>query len=97
MQTGARVREGAADLMRIRVPRLVRRRRAEADKGDQVARLEQWKARHPDVQIQNPDYPSGGQLWIARSGSEVLCSEYELRVLLDHLDWLIAQEWPADA
>jgi hypothetical protein len=77
--------------------RTVRRRRAEAQMVDQVARLEQWKAGHPDVAIQNPDYPNGGQLWFARRGSDVLCSEYELGVLLDHLDWLTAQEQPAHA
>jgi hypothetical protein len=77
--------------------RSIRRHRTAAQTGDQVARLEQWKARHPDVDIQNPDYPRGGQLWFARRGGEVLCSEYELRVLLDHLDWLTAQEQPANA
>jgi hypothetical protein len=97
MQTSVRAREGVADLMQIRVPRPVRRHRAEGQMVDQVARLEQWKAQHPDVEIKNPDYRNGGQLWVARRGSEVLCSEYELRALLDHLDWLTAQEQPANA
>jgi hypothetical protein len=74
-----------------------RLQRAEDQTGDQVARLESWKQAHPDVSIQPPDYASGGLLWFARRGGEVLCSEYELRVLLDHLDWLAAQEQPADA
>lgn len=77
--------------------RTVRRRRAAAQTVDQVARLESWKQAHPDVSIQSPDYPNGGQLWVARRGSEVLCSEYELRALLDHLDWLTAQDQPANA
>jgi hypothetical protein len=90
MQTGARAREGITDLMLLRVSRPMRRHRIKAQIGDQVVRLEQWKARHPDVEIQNPDYPNGSQLWGARRGGEVLCSEYELRSLLDHLDWLTA-------
>lgn len=77
--------------------RIARRHRAEAQTGDQVPRLESWKQIHPDVSIQPPDYANGGQLWVARRGSEVLCSEYELRLLLDHLDRLIAQDQPANA
>lgn len=77
--------------------RIARRNRAQAQAGDQVARLESWKQVHPDVSIQPPDYANGGQLWFAQRGSEVLCNECELRVLLDHLDWLIAQDQPANA
>jgi hypothetical protein len=77
--------------------RIARRHRAEAQTGDQVVRLKQWEAAHPDVAIQPPDYANGGQFWSARRGADVLCSEYELRALLDHLAWLIAQEQPANA
>jgi hypothetical protein len=61
---------------------------------DQVARLERWTAEHPDVEIQAPDYASGAQLWTAHKGGIVVCCEYDLRVLLDRLDWLMAQEQP---
>jgi hypothetical protein len=93
----AETARGIAGPLRLAVPRFMRRSRAEAQMGDQVVRLEQWKARHPDVEIQNPDYRNGDQFWFARRDGEVLCREYELRVLLDHLDWLTAQDQPADA
>jgi hypothetical protein len=64
---------------------------------DQVVRLRDWEEAHPDVDIDPPDYANGGWLWAARRDGVVLCCEYDLRKLLDHVDWLTAQEQPSHA
>ena len=56
---------------------------------DQVPRLNAFKAAHPEIRITTPIESRSG-FWTAYKDDEVFCIQYELKRLLDTLEWLIA-------
>lgn len=53
---------------------------------DQVDRLQQFRIDHPDITVMPP--ATFGSLWSAHRDGIVLCTERELSVLLDRLEWM---------
>jgi hypothetical protein len=52
---------------------------------DQVPRLEQFRAEHPEIEIRSPiDNQSG--FWKAYRDGMILSVQHDLRWLLDHLE-----------
>jgi hypothetical protein len=54
---------------------------------DQVPRLEQFKGEHPEITIRTP-LDSGSGAWSAARDGVVLTVQYDLRRLLDKLEWM---------
>ena len=54
---------------------------------DDVPRLADYRAAHPEVDITPPD-PGGSLRWIARRDGKIIAADYWLGALLDTLDWL---------
>lgn len=52
---------------------------------DQVPRLEQFRAEHPEIEIKSP-LENQGPFWKAYRDGMILSVQHDLRWLLDHLE-----------
>lgn len=58
-----------------------------SESGDQVPRLQAFRAAHPDIDIRPPG--RGRMLWTASRGGSVLATGFDLKRILDQLDRLV--------
>lgn len=56
---------------------------------DQVPRLRRFQAEHPDIKFTPPTEAGSGGQWHAHRGDTELAHWYDLRCMLDDLEWSV--------